>query len=194
MQVLKVTATHRAAYLWQQDAFRLAVVVPSSSAPDGEEEEEPPHLHGLVRVADAVEDQWFIVWLLCLATAHPTLAAKGLTARVADSDGDFLLIEGSAACPHAWLEGPEEGAHRTWIRDGTARFIADDLCPPSASNAACYVGGVVTIDGRVAMSPFNPSLCIPSPPLLPKQQPKRSPSVQPSTSSGPICHGRRHRG
>lgn len=136
-QVLEVTAAHRAAYLWQQDTFRLAVVVPPSEDGEGEEEDEddndePPHLHGLVRVADAVEDQWFVVWLLRLATAHPELAAKGLTVRVADSDGDPLLIEGSAACPHAWLEGPEEGTHRAWIRNGEARFIADDLHPPSA--------------------------------------------------------------
>jgi hypothetical protein len=130
--VLEVTAPHRAAYPWQQDAFHLGVVVPpppspaASSSPD----EEPPHLHGVVRVAEALEDEWFVVWLLRLATAHPALAAKGLTARVADVDGDFLLIEAAAACPHAWLESPEAGAHRAWIRGGQARFIAEDLCPP----------------------------------------------------------------
>jgi hypothetical protein len=58
------------------------------------------------------------------------LAARGLTARVTDADGDFLLIDASTACPHAWLESPDVGTHRTWIRGGEARFIAEDLCPP----------------------------------------------------------------
>lgn len=127
--MLKVTAPHRAAYPWQKDALHLGVVVPSVAGA-----EEPPHLHGLVRVGEAVEDEWFVVWLLRLATAHPALAAKGLSARVADNDGDILLIEGAAACPHTWLEAPEVGAHRAWIRGGEARFIADDLCPPGASS------------------------------------------------------------
>ncbi len=131
--VLEVTAPHRAAYPWQQDAFRLGVVVPTyseSESASSSSSEEPPHLHGLVRVAEAMEDEWFVLWLLRLATAHPPLAAKGLTARVADADGDILLIDASPASPHAWLESPDVGAHRAWIRGGQARFIAEDLCPP----------------------------------------------------------------
>lgn len=152
--MLEATAPHRAAYPWQLDAFHLGVVVPSpapassssSSSLGGgaaaRADDEPPHLHGLVRVAEAVEDEWFVVWLLRLATAHPQLAAQGLTARVADGDGDFLQIDASVASPHPWLE-PVEGvaAHRTWIRGGHARFIADDLCPPCKAGVCCMIVG-----------------------------------------------------
>lgn len=139
--MLEATTPHRTAYPWQQDAFHLGVVMPppaSASTSSSSADPEPPHLHGLVRVAEAVEDEWFVVWLLRLATAHPPLAAKGLTARMADSDGDFLQIDASIASPHPWLESAEGvAAHRTWIRGGQARFIADDLCSPCKAAVVC---------------------------------------------------------
>lgn len=55
----------------------------------------PPHLYGITHYGDNIEDEWFIVFLLL----HLTKEIEGLVVRVADSDGEFLLIEAADALP-----------------------------------------------------------------------------------------------
>lgn len=67
------------------------------------------HLHGLTNYGDSVEDEWLIVYLLReLTNTFPNLWIK-----VADTDGEFLLIEAANALPR-WLN-PEVAENRVRI-------------------------------------------------------------------------------
>ncbi|KAH8150290.1 uncharacterized protein LAJ45_05501 [Morchella importuna] len=60
-------------------------------------------------VWDAVDDEWFVVWMLRELSAR----FADLWIRVYDTDGEFLLIEAANALPK-WLN-PEIADHRVWI-------------------------------------------------------------------------------
>jgi hypothetical protein len=64
------------------------------------------YLHGLTNYGDSVEDEWLIVYILKeLSNRFPELWIK-----VADTDGEFLLIEAANALPR-WLN-PEIADNR----------------------------------------------------------------------------------
>ncbi|KAM3504377.1 hypothetical protein MY11210_008376 [Beauveria gryllotalpidicola] len=89
-------------YIWQRDEFNLSVV----------NEQGLIYLHGITDYGDAVEDEWLIVYVLReLSKAHPELFI-----RVADEDGEFLLVEAANALPN-WLN-PENDHCRVWIHSG----------------------------------------------------------------------------
>jgi hypothetical protein len=69
------------------------------------------HLHGSTAFGDNIDDEWLIVWLLLKLSAQPGL---GLSVRVTDADGEFLLIEASDVIPN-WVD-PSTAANRVWIR------------------------------------------------------------------------------
>jgi len=56
------------------------------------------YLHGLTNYGDSVEDEWLVVYIL------KELSNKFLELwiKVADTDGEFLLIEAANALPR-WL-------------------------------------------------------------------------------------------
>lgn len=140
-RVLHLTETYRAAYLWHFEAFAFSPLEddaptspPSSSSPSYPSSSltntSLPLLQGHVCVGENVEDEWFVVWLLQQATADPELAALGLTARVWDADGDFLLIQAALVMPD-WLD-PENSMFRVWIQGGRFHFLSEVHHPLTA--------------------------------------------------------------
>lgn len=72
----------------------------------------PSKLEGRMRVGDAVDDEWLVVWLLRqISERHPSLAIS-----IRDNDGEFLLIEAAHELP-AWVS-PENADNRFWLMGG----------------------------------------------------------------------------
>lgn len=69
----------------------------------------PPHLYGISHYGDNIADEWFIVFLLQQITKEHS----DLIARVADADGEFILIEAANHLP-SWAE-PETCENRVSI-------------------------------------------------------------------------------
>lgn len=59
----------------------------------------PPHLYGITHYGDNIADEWFIVFLLQQITKEHS----DLIARIADADGEFILIEAANYLP-SWAE------------------------------------------------------------------------------------------
>lgn len=55
----------------------------------------PPHLYGLTFYGENIQDEWYIVEILC----HLTKIYPNAISRVCDSDGEFLLIEAAEVLP-----------------------------------------------------------------------------------------------
>ncbi|KAB5542653.1 SGT1 protein-domain-containing protein [Coniochaeta sp. 2T2.1] len=109
-------------YIWQRDPFTLEV--------KREKEGGLTYLHGSTDYGDCVEDEWLIVYLLReLTKSFP----DNLWVRVADGDGEFLLVEAANVLPK-WLS-PEIDANRVWIRDGKLHLIPLADTPRSLSLA-----------------------------------------------------------
>ncbi|KAL4427935.1 hypothetical protein ABPG75_002024 [Micractinium tetrahymenae] len=148
-------------YIWQRDRFVLQLSAhrpapwqaarrhgrqrggSSAAGPATAAAEPPLHLWGCVNFGDNVEDEWFVVWLLL----ELTRAFPGVTARVWDNDGEFLLIEAAYALPR-WLK-PETAQNRVWLHGGALhlvplpRFKGDPLlgATPSLAQALAAVRG-----------------------------------------------------
>lgn len=97
-------------WLWNKDAWELKVAPSHTAAPSTAQA--PSKLEGRMRVGDAVDDEWLVVWLLRRVSAqHPALAIS-----IRDTDGEFLLIEAAHALP-AWV-APENAHNRLWLMGG----------------------------------------------------------------------------
>lgn len=119
-----------AEYIWQRDHLQVHAH-PSSTPPwigkgqsletSGPPSAPPPgFLWGQLNYGDNVEDEWFVTWLILEVTR-----AFPVSARIWDSDGEFLLIEAAYSLPK-WLR-PEVAANRVWLRNGSVHII-----PPAA--------------------------------------------------------------
>ncbi|KAF8475557.1 SGT1 protein-domain-containing protein [Kalaharituber pfeilii] len=96
-------------YIWQRDEFKL----------EFQELEGLPYLYGETEFGDSIEDEWFIVAILReLSKNFPELWI-----RVADNDGEFLLIEAANALP-SWVK-PEIMDNRVWINSGQLVLLAE---------------------------------------------------------------------
>jgi hypothetical protein len=96
-------------HIWQDENFEIQV--------DG------THLSGSTRFGDNIEDEWFIVYILwSLSKEFPSLLIS-----MQDSDGDFLLIEGSLTIPK-WLS-PENSENRVWLNNGKFHIIPKARTP-----------------------------------------------------------------
>ena len=92
-------------YIWQREGFILALSADGS------------HLEGKTKPGDCVEDEWFIVWLLCqISRRWPNAVVS-----VNDTDGEFLLIEAADVLPK-WVT-PTNAENRVWIRQGRLHLI-----------------------------------------------------------------------
>ncbi|KAF4589354.1 Protein SGT1 [Ophiocordyceps camponoti-floridani] len=101
-------------YIWQRDAFQLEL----------RDQDEYRCLYGMSDYGDAVEDEWLIVYLLQQLTEKH----ENLWVRIADDDGEFLLIEAANVLPD-WLS-PETDGNRAWIHEGKLFLIPrDTACP-----------------------------------------------------------------
>ncbi|TQV98299.1 hypothetical protein V2A60_007946 [Cordyceps javanica] len=115
-------------YIWQRDEFQLSVVNDQGLI----------YLHGTTDYGDAVEDEWLIVYVLReLSKSHPELFI-----RVADEDGEFLLVEAANTLP-SWLN-PEIDRCRVWIQDGKLKIIPlpSDKTKPDATKSLTLTGAV----------------------------------------------------
>jgi hypothetical protein len=98
-------------YCWHRDEFKLVITF---------DYEGKVTLSGSAAIGECIDDEWFIVYLLLLVSERlPELAIS-----VADSDGQFLLME---AADHIedWL-GPDNADNRVWISRGRIHIIPLD--------------------------------------------------------------------
>lgn len=89
------------------------------------------HFHGVTHFGDNIQDEWFIVALLYEFTRQ----IPDLIVRVADSDGEFLLIEAANHLPE-WASNPEQCTNKVFIMNGRMHLIysADDITISDAVN------------------------------------------------------------
>lgn len=120
-QCLELLNPYLKGYIWQKDAFVLCNgelhLPPWVHKAPGSRLAEPPCLWGTLRYGDNVEDEWFVVSLLYELTRQ----LDGISARVWDDDGEFLLIEAAYVLPR-WLK-PETSRNRIWIHRGQLHII-----------------------------------------------------------------------
>ncbi|KAJ8296593.1 Protein ecdysoneless [Rhodotorula toruloides] len=114
-QVLAFIASLSTGYIWHRQPFQLGVSPLSFTAPAGQKQHQ--WLTGKTDVTDAVDDEWFVVWLLKQVTEKWRDAAVA----VEDDDGEFLLIEAADVLP-SWVT-PQNAAHRVWIYRGELHLI-----------------------------------------------------------------------
>ncbi|XP_008800214.2 protein ecdysoneless homolog [Phoenix dactylifera] len=135
--IQSVLAPHLRDYIWQHEPFHLSIPSSSSAASATAASNCPfcgspslPHLHGKTRFGDNLDDEWFIVFLLFEASR----AVPSLSARVWDSDGEFLLIEAAFSLPR-WLD-PDTSTNRVFIRRGDVHIVPRDRFPSGPPLAA----------------------------------------------------------
>ncbi|KAM3517394.1 hypothetical protein NHJ13051_009016 [Beauveria bassiana] len=131
-------------YIWQRDEFNLSVV----------NEQGLIYLHGITDYGDAVEDEWLIVYVLReLSKAHPELFI-----RVADEDGEFLLVEAANALPN-WLN-PEIDHCRVWIHGGKLVVIPllSDKTMPSTARLLTLADAVRCLRNETDTLIYSPSI------------------------------------
>jgi hypothetical protein len=146
-------------YLWNMEKFELAVVlpplrtdaeVPKKGILKKRVEYAEPHLAGITRFGDNVDDEWLIVHTLFQISKR----FSNVVARVVDDDGDFLLIECAAHIP-AWL-APSNSANRTWIRGGAFILLEETDAPLEGGKKKVKrhhdeVGGVPLADALMTL-------------------------------------------
>ena len=94
-------------FIWQREPFRLSL----------EREDGSSFLRGCTNYGDSVEDEWLIVYILReLSKQFPKTWM-----RMADTDGQFLLIEAANALPR-WLN-PEIADFRVWLNNGKLSIV-----------------------------------------------------------------------
>ncbi|KAG6000277.1 hypothetical protein E4U21_005625 [Claviceps maximensis] len=74
-------------------------------------------LYGITDYGEAIEDEWLIVYML----RELTKLFPHLWVRVADTDGEFLLIEAANALPN-WIN-PEIDKNRVWLHNAQLHII-----------------------------------------------------------------------
>lgn len=74
-------------------------------------------LYGITEYGESVEDEWLIVYML----RELTRLFPCLWVRVADADGEFLLIEAANTLPD-WIN-PEIDENRVWLHDAKLYII-----------------------------------------------------------------------
>jgi hypothetical protein len=109
-------------YLWHKHKFNLQIIVPSndSSSSGSSNDKSPIYFHGLVKYGDNIEDEWYIVYILI----ETSKKFPGLSIKVVDADGEFILIEAADYLPK-WI-GPENSENRVWIRNGLINIISPE--------------------------------------------------------------------
>ncbi|KAJ3041051.1 hypothetical protein HDV00_009951 [Rhizophlyctis rosea] len=116
-------------YLWQKDSFGLIVAE--------NQEYNAPFLHGRTRFGDAIEDEWFIVYILREISRKFPEAVISLR----DMDGEFLLIEAAQHLP-SWLD-PSTSSNRVFLHKGRLHIIP---IPKSPAEITIYPAGQLELD------------------------------------------------
>ncbi|KIR43811.1 hypothetical protein I307_00147 [Cryptococcus deuterogattii 99/473] len=101
-------------WLWNKDPWELKV------ATDGDHK-----LEGRMRVGDAVDDEWLVVWLLTqVSKKWPEFIIS-----IRDTDGEFLLIEAANELP-SWVS-PDNANNRLWLSNGHLHLLPLSVHSPS---------------------------------------------------------------
>ncbi|WRT63689.1 uncharacterized protein IL334_000612 [Kwoniella shivajii] len=95
-------------WLWNKDSWELKVI--PSVGSEGK-------LEGTMRVGDAVDDEWLVVWLLKKISEK----WNDIIIGIRDTDGEFLLIEAANDLP-SWVS-PENAENRLWLQGGHLHLI-----------------------------------------------------------------------
>ena len=105
--VIKLTNELLKDFIWQREGFQLSL----------QREDGRSFLRGSTNYGDSVEDEWLVVYILReLSKKFPRIWI-----RIADTDGQFLLIEAANALPR-WLN-PEIADFRVWLNNGKLLVI-----------------------------------------------------------------------
>ncbi|KAG6018631.1 hypothetical protein E4U40_008008 [Claviceps sp. LM458 group G5] len=94
-------------YIWQRDEFSLELKISHGLM----------FLYGITDYGEAIEDEWLIVYIL----RELTRSFPSLWVRVADTDGEFLLIEAANTLPD-WIS-PEVDENRVWLHHAKLHII-----------------------------------------------------------------------
>jgi hypothetical protein len=117
-------------YIWQHQPFNLdAVSTPNSSSSLSSSSSSLPHLHGMIKYGDNIDDEWFLVFLLYELSRN----LPNISITVRDGDGQFLLIEAAYSLPR-WLK-PETSSNRVFIRQGCLHFLPPSSMPVNSSSS-----------------------------------------------------------
>ncbi|XP_054988625.1 protein ecdysoneless homolog [Sorex araneus] len=108
-----------APYIWQNQPFNLKYKPEKGGV--------PAHMFGVTKFGDNIEDEWFIVYLVKQITKE----FPELVARIADNDGEFLLIEAADFLPK-WLD-PDNSANRVFFHRGELCIIPAPKKPEAIS-------------------------------------------------------------
>ncbi|TPX49274.1 hypothetical protein SeMB42_g02655 [Synchytrium endobioticum] len=99
-------------YIWHKDAFGLLLAANTSTR-----DPSYSYLKGRTRFGDALEDEWFIVFLLReISKEWPNVVIS-----VSDCDGEFLLVEAASQLPK-WLQ-PRNSTNRVFLHQGQLHII-----------------------------------------------------------------------
>ncbi|KAK0386943.1 hypothetical protein NLU13_5256 [Sarocladium strictum] len=114
---LELAQTLTKDYIWQREEFNLELRTENGLT----------YLYGITDYGDAVEDEWLIVYIIRqLTSSNPSVWA-----RVADADGEFLLVEAANVLPK-WIS-PEIDRNRVWIHNGQLFVIpVDEVAAPKS--------------------------------------------------------------
>lgn len=127
-------------YIWQREEFNLELkteggllAIPRVRHTNADSLPGLSYLYGITDYGDAVEDEWLIVYIVRqLSRTHSCLWA-----RIADADGEFLLVEAANVLPR-WIS-PEIDRNRVWIHDGQLRIIPiDEESAPKTENLSLF--------------------------------------------------------
>ncbi|KAJ8037874.1 Protein ecdysoneless-like [Holothuria leucospilota] len=131
-------------YIWEKEPFALRC----ASGTDGEVGQ-PPHLHGVTRFGDNIEDEWFIVNLIYQITR----AFPGSVASIQDNDGEILLIEAAHHLPK-WLD-PDTSKNRVFISNGELHIVP---YPNTPGEIAILPVGIPVVEQSVRAIQMCPHL------------------------------------
>ncbi|CAI5735492.1 unnamed protein product [Peronospora farinosa] len=110
-------------FLWHKHYFHLDVTPVS----DGRY-----YLSGCSSVGDAIQDEWVVAKLVF----DITIKFPGVVGRVADSDGEFLLIESAEALPD-WVI-PEDSERRVFVLNGKLHIALPPMTSKKGKDGSWY--------------------------------------------------------
>eukprot|EP00919_Chromeraceae_sp_WS-2016_P044007 GHVR01104930.1.p1 GENE.GHVR01104930.1~~GHVR01104930.1.p1 ORF type:complete len:586 (-),score=164.85 GHVR01104930.1:52-1809(-) len=122
-------------FLWHRDPFLLEIVFGNDDSVEVKKSNKKksnnilphciiPHLSCFMRVGENIQDEWFLYFL----SRRITSKFPKVSARITDTDGEFLLIEAAQFLPD-WVT-PQSSVNRVFIRNGSLCLI-----PPGQSHS-----------------------------------------------------------
>jgi uncharacterized membrane protein YgcG len=131
-----------AGHLWEHEPFHITSCEGSVHGSAG------LHLRGETKFGDNIDDEWFVVHALLEITKHFPQSVV----RIADNDGQFLLIEAAEALPD-WLS-PSTSKNRVFLHGGMVHLILQTVDDAQSLD--------IDVALRYVRDPFVPTLAVPA--------------------------------